>query len=161
MKTKTNLFKKMSLAAAVITIIAIGSGCSKKSDTPTPKANYTVSGNASGAQEVPPVSNTATGSIAGTFNPNNNQFIFTTTWVGLSGAPVSGGFYNGATGTNGTLSGDLWVFPAGVTGSGSLTDTLTLTSDQATQLTSGSLYYSYGTTLNPTGEIRGQITATR
>jgi hypothetical protein len=37
---------------------------------------------------------------------------------------------------------------------------MTLTDAQATNLTNGGWYYSYGTAANPTGEVRGQITAT-
>ncbi|MEI9958196.1 MAG: CHRD domain-containing protein [Ferruginibacter sp.] len=99
--------------------------------------------------------------FSGTYNPNNNQFIYTTTWAGLSTAPLTGGIYAGATGANGTIVGESWTILSGATVSGSLTDTLTLTSDQANQLTAGNFYYTYITTTNPTGEIRGQIIATR
>ena len=71
-----------------------------------------------------------------------------------------GVIYYGASGVNGTIVGSPWTFESGLTGTGMRTDTTTLTSEQETQLTGGNWYYSLGTTANPAGEVRGQITAT-
>ncbi len=159
MKTKSNLFKNIVLATAALATVAFFSACSKSDDTPATQSNYTVSGNGSGSQVVPAVSGSGTASITGTFNPNNNQLIFTSSWTTLSGPPIAAAFYTGAAGVNGAITGDVWTFPAGTTASGSLTDTLTLSASQAAQLTAGNLYYLYVTTLNPSGEVRGQVTA--
>ena len=161
MKTRSNLFTNIVLATAALATVAFFSACSKSDDTPPQQANYTVSGNGSGSQVVPAASGSGTASITGTFNPNNNQLIFTSNWNALSGPPIAAAFYTGAAGVNGALTGDVWTFPAGTTASGSITDTLTLTADQATKLTSGNWYYLYVTTLNPAGEVRGQVSATR
>lgn len=121
---------------------------------------YTISGSASGTQMVPPVSGSGTAAISGTYNVNTGQLNYTTTWSNLTGAPTLGAFYTGATGVNGTIVGSAWTLGSGLTGTGSLSNTITLTSDQAAQLIAGNWYYVLGTSANATGEVRGQITAT-
>jgi len=122
---------------------------------------YTISGDASGAQMVPSVTGTGTGTITGTYDPKTRQLNYTSNWNGLTGAPTSAGFYSGARGSSGTAVGTPWTIASGSTGTGSLTGSMTLTEDQANQFTNGGWYYSYGTDTNPGGEVRGQITATR
>jgi hypothetical protein len=149
----------------MLTTIAISSfmlaSCDKDDDNQVDNRPYTISGNASGSQMVPSVAGTGTGTITGSYDPATNQLTYTSNWNGLTGAPTSGGFYNGASGAAGTAIGDPWTFDAGATGTGSNTGTMTLTSEQASQLTGGNWYYSYGTSTNPGGEVRGQISATR
>lgn len=135
--------------------------CDDDDDDDMSAANYTISGSANGSQVVPSVAGTGTGNITGTYNPGTRQLNYTTTWTGLTGAPTSGGFYNGASGTNGTMMGDAWTFDAAATGTGTRTGSMILTDEQATALTNGNWYYGYGTTANTNGEVRGQITATR
>jgi hypothetical protein len=122
---------------------------------------YTISGDASGSQMVPAVSGTGTGTISGTYDPKTRQLNYTSNWNGLTGAPTSAGFYSGASGSAGTAVGTPWTIASGSTETGSLNGTMTLTEDQAKQFTNGGWYYSYGTSTNPTGEVRGQITATQ
>ncbi|RYD54164.1 MAG: CHRD domain-containing protein [Sphingobacteriales bacterium] len=159
---KTSFFKNKFMAMLVAGSICVGgfTSCDDDDDA-TLMDNYTISGNAAGSQMVPAVTGTGTGTITGTYNPNNRVLTYNTTWSGLTGAPTGGGFYNGATGVSGTAVGTPWTFDATATGTGSRTGTMTLTEAQATQLTSGNWYYGYGTTANGGGEIRGQITATR
>src|SRR4051812_30068564 len=73
--------------------------CKSKND-PAPVNNkpYTISGNANGSQVVPAVTGDGTGTMTGTYNPATHKLEYTSTWSGLSGAPTSGGFYNGASG---------------------------------------------------------------
>lgn len=122
---------------------------------------YTVSGDASGSQMVPAVSGTGTGSIDGTYDPATRSLTFTSNWNGLTGPPSSGGFFRGASGTNGTAVGTPWTFADGSIETGSMNGTMTLTSEQARDMLDGGWYYTFGTTANPGGEVRGQITATR
>ena len=121
---------------------------------------YTVSGTSNGSQVVPSVTGTGSGTIAGTYNANTNVLTYTSTWTGLTGAPTSAAFYTGASGTAGTMVGSAWSLGSGLTGTGTFTGTTTLTDAQETALLSGGMYYSYSTTTNPNGEIRGQITTT-
>src|SRR5258705_9881514 len=64
---------------------------------------YTISGNSSGSQTVPPVTGGATGTIAGTYNANTNLLSYTIAWAGLTASASSSAFYTGSSGTNGTL----------------------------------------------------------
>jgi hypothetical protein len=145
---------------ALLFSVALLSGCTDDDD-PVDNRSYTISGDANGTQVVPSVAGTGTGTISGTYNPNTRVFDYTTNWNGLSVAPTSGGFYNGASGMAGTAVGSPWTIESGATETGTLSGTMTLTEAQGTQLTSGNWYYSMGTATNPNGEVRGQITAER
>jgi hypothetical protein len=122
---------------------------------------YTLSGDASGTQMVPAVEGTGTGTFTGTYDPQTRVMTYTTNWNGLTGAPTAGGFYGGASGVNGAAIGSAWIIPTESTETGTLSGTMTLSADQATQLTGGNMYYTMGTATNAGGEIRGQITATQ
>lgn len=147
------------IASLMLAGAVMFSACDKDDDDNTSMNNYTISGNASGSQVVPTVAGSGTGSMSGTYNPNNRTFTYTTTWNGLTGAPTNGGFYMGSSGTTGTAVGTPWTFGVGTTGTGTQTGSMTLTDAQAAQLTSGGWYYSYGTATYPGGEVRGQMTA--
>lgn len=137
------------------------SSCDKSNDSTTNNTPYTISGDASGSQVVPAVSGTGTATITGTYDPTTRMMKYTTNWSNLTGVPTSGGFYTGAAGTAGTALGAPWEFDSTMTGTGNMSDSITLTTDQATQLTKGNIYYLLGTAANTGGEVRGQITATR
>ena len=118
-----------------------------------------LSGNASGAQEVPAVTTTASGTISGTYNDNTNELKWAITWNGLSGDVVAAHFHGpAAAGTNAPP-----VIPINITSSygssGSLTGTEILDATVEGYLKAGTLYYNLHTATNPNGEIRGQVTA--
>ena len=162
MKTTFRFFKSMLIASSIVIVSVIAfSSCKKDDNNNNNNSMYTISGDASGSQMAPVVTGTGSGSISGTYNANNKMLIYTSTWTNLTSAPLSAAFYNGATGVAGTAVGGEWSLGTGLAASGTFTDTLTLTTDQETQLTTGNWYYSYLTAANPTGEIRGQITATK
>jgi hypothetical protein len=166
MKTGKSLTKKILAGIVSAFLLAFIVVSCSKDDNNTPTANnnpYTLAGNASGAQMVPAADSSVkgTGTISGSLNPVNNVLIFTANWSGLTGAPIAGGIYEGASGTNGTAVDTSWTFDSTFTASGNITDTVTITADQATQLVAGKYYYLFKTEANPNGEIRGQITATR
>jgi hypothetical protein len=147
-------------SVAFIFVAFLSAGCKKDSATPT-NASYNISGNANGSQVVPAVSGSGTGTITGTYNPNTRLLTYTSNWSGLTGAPSSGGFYTGASGSSGTAMGTPWTIASGSTGTGTTTGTMTLTEAQASSLMNGNVYYSYGTAANPGGEVRGQVTASK
>lgn len=157
---KTGRLKNMMIitSVALCTLFAFSS-CDKDDDDDNNAASFAVSGNASGTQVVPSVAGGGSGTITGTYNPNNRMLTYTSTWAGLTGAPSSAGFYTGASGANGTTVGTPWSLGAGLTGTGTFSGSMTLTEAEAVQLTSGGWYYTYATTANPSGEVRGQITA--
>ena len=162
MKTRRNSAGSLlSIFSLVILTAFTFIACDKKNDDKNnTNTMFTISGNASSSQVVPSVTGSGTATTTGTYNSGNGQLITTTNWANLSGAPITGGFYAGAAGTNGALIGDLWSLGTGLTATGTFSDTTTLSSEQATELKSGNLYYSLATATNPNGEVRGQLTAT-
>jgi len=136
------------------------SGCSKdygsSGTVTTTRGPLTLSGSGSTSQMVPAVSGAGTSTFNGTFDPATGIMTYTVGWANLSGTPISGSFYAGATGSNGTTIGSPWTFP-NTTGPGSISATMTLPSQYYTQLTGGNLYYTISTAANPSGEVRGQI----
>lgn len=119
----------------------------------------TLSGTASGAQEVPAVTTTASGTLSGTFNDNTNELKWAISWNGLSGDVVAAHFHGpAAAGTNAPP-----VIPINITSSygssGSLTGTEILDATTESYLKAGTLYYNLHTATYPNGEIRGQVTA--
>lgn len=151
-----NLMLSVPMVIGSLTLVC----CNKDDDNMKNTTMYTVSGTSNGAQVVPSVTGNGTGSITGTYDANTNVLTYTSTWTNLSGAPTSAGFYAGASSANGTLVGSNWTLGSGLTGSGTFSSTMTLTDAQETQLLNNGWYYAYGTTTNPNGEIRGQITTT-
>ena len=146
---------------AVFTIGAVALTSCDKDDDADNNAPYNISGDASGSQVVPAVTGNGTGTISGTYNPQTRVLNYSSNWNGLSGAPTTGGFYIGARGASGTVVGTPWTIGANSTGTGSTSGTMTLTEDQAKSFLDGGWYYTYGTTANPSGEVRGQIAAAR
>ena len=161
MKTKRNLLKRLTAVAAFALLSILALSSCKKDDNKTNNTPYTISGNGSGSQMVPSVTGTGGSTITGTYDPKTGVMNYTTNWTNMTGAPTSGGFYSGASGTNGAAIGSPWTFGTGLTGNGTSSGTITLTSDQASQLINGNMYYTMGTAANTGGEVRGQITATR
>ena len=162
MTNALSLIRRVGLVAAFVFVSAfVFTACDKDDDVDNNNGNYTISSNASGSQMVPAVSGNGTGSMTGSYDPNTRMLTYTTNWSNLSGAPTSGGFYNGASGTAGTAVGSPWTMGSGLTANGTYSGSMTLTEDQASQLTGGNWYYSLGTAANSGGEIRGQLSATR
>jgi hypothetical protein len=154
-------FMRGGTIVMVLLSFCLMTACDDDDDPKSTPRTYTLSGDANGSQMVPSVTGTGTGTFTGTYNPETRVMNYTTNWNGLTGAPTSGGFYGGAAGSNGSAIGSPWTIPAGSTGTGTMSGTMTLTADQATQLTGGNMYYTMGTDANPGGEMRGQITATQ
>jgi len=161
MKTKNNFLNRLLLITSFTLVCAFAfTACNKDDDDTNNNNMYSISGNASGTQMVPTVSGSGTATISGTYNASTNVLTYTTNWTGLTGGPTTAAFYSGATGVNGTIVGSNWTLGSGLTATGTFSNTITLTSDQETQLLNGNLYYVLGTTAHATGEVRGQITAT-
>src|SRR4030095_4438586 len=162
MKTRKNLVTRSLFVFSLVVLSAFAfTACEKNDDDKKNSSTmFAISGSAGSSQVVPPVSSGGTATITGTYNSGNGQMITTTNWTNLSGVPTTGGFYQGAAGVNGSLVGDLWQLGTGLSTSGTFSDTTTLTSDQATELKNGNVYFSIGTGTNPNGEVRGQLTAT-
>lgn len=118
----------------------------------------TVTGSASGAQEVPAVTSNGTATLTGSYNDNTNVLSYTINWTGLSGNVVVAHFHGpAAAGTNAPPIIDLTVTTNGT--SGNITGTSTLDATSEGYLKAGTLYYNLHTAMHQSGEIRGQVTA--
>jgi CHRD domain-containing protein len=158
---KTGQIRKLVMVASLsIGGIFMLSSCDKSNDNNNTGKNYTVSGNASGSQMVPTVTGSGSATISGTYNSNTRVLTYTSNWTNLTGAPTTASFYSGATGTAGAAIGSSWTLGTGLSGTGSVSSSITLSADQAAQLLAGTMYYAYSTATHPNGEVRGQLTAT-
>lgn len=159
MKTKYEL-KLSTVLAGLAMLLCFCSimSCDDDNDTDDRKP-YTFSGDADGSQVVPGVTGAGEASMKGTYSPETGLMTYDSEWRGLTGAPTTGGFYNGASGSTGTIMGTPWVFGDSLTTNGTTKGSMTIIAEQAEELKSGNWYYVYGTAANPNGEVRGQITA--
>ncbi|GAC1395100.1 MAG: hypothetical protein NVSMB63_14920 [Sediminibacterium sp.] len=135
-------------------------GCSKSDGYVSATVTYSLSGNANSSQAVPANNSNGSGTFSGTYNATTKVMTYTSTWSNLSGALLSGAFYTGASGQNG-VSISSWSLGSGLGASGSFSGSAMLNADQEAKLLSGNCYYILGTAAYASGEIRGQITATK
>ena len=157
MKTKMNLIDHWVIIFLMLALPVLFVAC--EDDDDINDMVLTISGAASGAQEVPAVTTTASGTLSGTYNDNTNELKWAISWNGLSGDVVAAHFHGpAAAGTNAPP-----VIPISLTtsfgSSGSLTGTEILNETIEGYLKAGTLYYNLHTATYPGGEIRGQVTA--
>ena len=122
---------------------------------PVAKAVTNYSATLSGAQEVPAVATTGSGSATLVLNDAGNQLAYTVTYSGLVGTLTASHIHKAPAGTNG---GVLFGFspPIG-TKSGTFSGTITLTPANVADLNAGLYYVNVHSTTFPGGELRGQI----
>ena len=126
--------------------------------SPSPRPNRFFGGRATGAQVVPSVTTTARGLVFVALNSDETQIRVVSGFMGLSSAQTSAKIHGPAqAGATGPV-----IFDLGVIGgtSGRIPDrTFNVTTEQKTQLRAGLWYMQIGSTNNPNGEIRGQISS--
>lgn len=139
--------KVLTMAAAVVSVLAL-SACAAGG----PKNNFGAT--LSGANEVPPVTTSATGSATITLNRSTKQLTVNGTFSGMTiggpGAHIHGPAAKNANGpivANLTFDNTARTFSANVT----------LTDEQISHLEMGMLYINLHSATFPSGEIRGQI----
>ena len=131
--------------------------CSDKKDMAPAPALPAVSAAFTGAQEVPAVTTSATGSFTGTFDQATRELRYTVTFAGL--VPTAGHLHTGAPGVNGPVFQPFPFNNAASTGFESpITGTTTLTPAQATALLANGVYANLHTAARPGGEIRADLT---
>ena len=114
----------------------------------------------SGANSVPPVTSSATGTVTGVLTNNWTEFHYSITIEGLT--PTAAHFHNGASDATGSVVKAL-DFTDGMTISGvwSSTDaSQPFTTALLDELLAGRIYVNVHTSANPGGEIRGNIKVT-
>ncbi len=161
MKQLISKYSKSGLLALTIMVLGFGfTGCTKSDTSVAVDVTYALTGNSNGSQATPANNSSGSGTMSGAYHTSTKVMTYTTTWSNLSGPPINGGLFIGISGQVGT-SLYAWTLGSGLTASGTFSASTTLNADQEAQLLAGKCYYVLGTTANASGEIRGQITATK
>lgn len=136
-------------------------GCDKDDDDDN-GARYTISGNGSGNQQVPPVTTSGTVTVTGTYLAKEKQLNYSITFTGLTSNAVNMHFHGPADpGTNADVLVPITGFPQATSGNFSGTASLTTTAAQESALLAGKMYLNIHTVNFPNGEVRAQIGVTR
>jgi len=157
-----NLFNRKPLqlflsAAFVVSTLFVS--CDKDDDDNMNDQTYSTTGNASGSQMNPSNASTSTGTLTGTYNARTNLWQYNISWSNLSTTAGLVQIYGpAAIGVNGSLLFSLAITTPGVSGASS--GTITLTDAQEAALLANNTYYTISSITYPSGEIRGQVTAT-
>lgn len=131
-------------AAAALLLLSTGSAFAEV---------LNLSGELSGASEVPPNDSAGTGAVEATFDTESKEFTWTVTYEGLTGDATAAHFHGPAPeGENADpvvpIEGDL---ASPIEGSATLDD------QQAADLQAGLWYFNVHTAEYPDGELRGQV----
>ncbi len=109
-----------------------------------------------GAQQVPPVTTSGTGTANMAYDPATRVLTWSVAFSGLSSAATMAHIHGpAAQGKNAGV--EIWLSKKGAALSSPFSGSATLTEAQATQLKAGEMYINVHTKDHPTGEIRGQI----
>lgn len=112
------------------------------------------SGSFSGANEVPAVTTSATGTLNATYNRNTRVLTLNMTYSGLSSAATMWHVHKGAVGVSGDPVAGL---DFGTLGASPFSWSDTLTTTQEADLMNDLYYVNIHTVDHPTGEIRAQL----
>ena len=159
MKTKNFKYSLLaSLAGVALAGTLLLSACDKDDDDDdiNPSFKYSLSGAASGALEVPPVTATGTGTLTGSYDTTSKQLIYSISWTGLTGDATAAHFHGPAlAGESASPLQDITIVTNGMAGLAA--DTITASAVLHTALLAGKVYYNVHTAANPDGEIRAQV----
>ena len=147
-----------SVAAIGIAGMLVLSSCDKDDDDDMnpPDAKYNISGTSSGAQEVPAVTTTASGTLSGSYDTVSKSLIYSVSWTGLSGDATMAHFHGPA--LAGEIASPIETLSITTNGmAGIASDTIVASAALHTALMAGKVYYNVHTATNPTGEIRGHV----
>ncbi len=136
-------FAKHALVAA---LIGLGAACASA-------ATVELSGDLSGAHEVPPTASGAKGLAKASLDTSTNELTWTVSYSGLSAAPTMGHIHGPAgVGSNaGVVVGFKGALDSPISGKA------VLSTEQAQQLLDGKYYVNLHTKEAPGGEARAQM----
>ena len=157
---KTRFLSKSMIWTSITAFAMAGmlglSACDKDDDDDMPKAKYSISGTASGAQEVPAVTTSASATLSGSYDTVAKTLDYTINWTGLSGDATMAHFHGPAlAGENAPPIETLTITTNGTNGTARATITASAVLHAA--LMAGKVYYNIHTAANPDGEIRSQV----
>ncbi len=144
---------KKSLLLSLLAISAFTFSCKKDEVVVNPDKIYTVSTSLSGANEIPVVTTSATGTTTGTYNQTTKTLTVSTTLNGIT--PTAGHIHTQTVPTLADKSGPV-TFPF-TTLTSPVTFTTILTTAQETDLLNGIMYVNFHTVTNKGGEMRGNL----
>ena len=117
------------------------------------QGNIVLDASLNGAQEVPSVTTSASGTLWAVFSSDLSSLTYNITYAKLSGIFTASHFHLGVTGSNGGVVLPITTFQ-GNTAKGTWTN---LTDSMIVHLIKGDVYVNVHSALNPAGEIRGQV----
>jgi CHRD domain len=109
-----------------------------------------------GAQQVPPVQTTGSGSADLTYDPSTRVVTWSITYSGLSG-PATMAHFHGPAEQGKNAGVVIWLSKQGSPAESPIKGEATLTPEQAQQFMAGEWYVNVHTQAHPAGEIRGQV----
>ncbi len=109
-----------------------------------------------GAQSVPAVDTTGSGTAELTYDPTTRIVTWNITYSGLS-SPTTMAHFHGPAKQGQNAPVVIWLSTQGKLPTNPMTGTATLTPDQAKQFSAGEWYVNVHTQSHPAGEIRGQV----
>ena len=109
-----------------------------------------------GAQGVPPVDTSGSGTADVTYDPTTGVVTWNITYSGLS-SPATMAHFHGPAKQGQNASPVIWLSTQGSQPTNPMTGTATLTPEQAKQFSAGEWYINVHTKSHPAGEIRGQV----
>ena len=109
-----------------------------------------------GAEQVPPVQTSGSGSADLTYDASTRELTWNVTYTGLSG-PVTMAHFHGPAPSGKNAAPVVWLTQKDAAVSSPITGKATLTPEQAQQFTAGEWYINVHTKDHPAGEIRGQV----
>ena len=148
---------KKSLLLSLLAITAVAFSCKKDEPVVAADKIYQVSTTLSGANEIPAVTTSATGTTTGTYNQTTKILSVSTTLVGIT--PTAGHIHTQAVPTLPDKTGNVtFNFGTTLTSPVVYTTIIPLTTAQETDLLNGIMYVNFHTVTNKGGEIRGNLT---
>jgi len=133
-----------SFGIPVLVLLIVFSSC-KKDNTSNMNGNASYSGTF--VKSSASVTSSASGTATATFNSTTMVLSYSLTWSGLSSSPSVMHFHD-----NGPVMAEITGFSPSI--SGSVSGTVTLNAQQATDLASGKIYAQIHTINTPAGEIK-------
>jgi hypothetical protein len=109
-----------------------------------------------GAQCVPPVDTTGSGTAELTYDPATRVVTWNIAYTGLS-SPTTMAHFHGPAAEGKNAPPVIWLSTQGSPPANPMTGTATLTPDQAKQFSAGEWYVNVHSQSHPAGEIRGQV----
>ncbi len=150
--------KEKFLALIILFSLPFVFSCTKTSDEDDDI--YAIVGDASGLQEKPANSSTASATLSGTYDAEKNTLEYKINWKNLSGVVSATHFQSTQQkGDSAETFIEIIISANGINGSAMAT--IVLSDSAEAELLNGDLYYDIRTALYPNGEIRGQVISLR